>query len=71
MARSPDIDGEAAAQVLTAVSDAVAAITADASIERVLKKLVTAAQDLRGPRTLRSVSPSLRVTRLLASSRLA
>jgi len=48
VALSPDIDGEAAARVLAAVSDAVAAITADASLERVLNKLVTAAQDLAG-----------------------
>lgn len=48
MALSPDIDGEAAARVLAAVSDAVAAITANASLERVLNKLVTAAQDLAG-----------------------
>ncbi len=46
VATPADIDGEAAARVLAAVSDAVAAITADASLERVLNKLVTAAQDL-------------------------
>ena len=34
--------------MLAAVSDAVAAITADASLERVLNKLATAAQDLAG-----------------------
>ena len=48
MAASADIDGEAVGRVLAAVSDAVAAITADASLERVLNKLVTAAQDLAG-----------------------
>ncbi len=50
VAASADIDGEAVGQVLAAVSDAVAAITADASLERVLNKLVTAAQDLAGAR---------------------
>ena len=34
--------------MLAAVSDAIAAIAADASLERVLNKLVTAAQDLAG-----------------------
>jgi len=48
VAASADIDGEAVGRVLAAVSDAVAAITADASLERVLNKLVTAAQDLAG-----------------------
>ena len=48
VAASSDIDGEAVGRVLAAVSDAVAAITADASLERVLNKLVTAAQDLAG-----------------------
>jgi GAF domain-containing protein len=48
VAASADIDGEAAGRVLTAVSDAVAAITANASLERVLYKLAKAAQDLAG-----------------------
>ena len=48
VAASADLDGEAAGRVLAAVSDAVAAITADASLERVLNKLATAAQDLAG-----------------------
>lgn len=48
VAGSGDIDEGTAARVLAAVSDAVAAITADASLERVLYKLVSAAQDLAG-----------------------
>ncbi len=48
MAASSDIEGKAAGRVLAAVSDAVAAITANASLELVLLKLVTAAQDLAG-----------------------
>ena len=48
VAASADIDGEAVGRVLAAVSDAVAAITADASLERGLNKLVTAAQDPAG-----------------------
>ncbi len=48
MDATPDIGEEAAGRVLAAISDAVAAITAEASLERVLLKLVTAAQDLAG-----------------------
>ena len=43
-----EIDGELAGRVLAAVSDAVGAINAGASLERVLNKLATAAQDLAG-----------------------